>query len=185
MIDCDDCHRWFHGECIGIPAGAPPSNWLCDQCLVRRKLEKTQSDSQAASQAAETDAPVSTVPVKKPLLLSPKIKKTKKRTNIDLDEDANNIDLPADYGMNVGDQDAAMDIDASGDESTDEALKSNVSKELLLNYLAYHSTLEPSFKYARQFILSQWNYEDDDENNTEYYRAEWEIDSEKMKEITA
>jgi hypothetical protein len=183
MIDCDDCHRWFHGECIGISAGAPPPNWLCDQCLVRHKLDKSHSDSQAASQNVEEQS-TGVAPVKKPLLLSPKIKKTKKRTNIDVGEDDNNIDLPADYGMNI-DQDVAMeDVDAST-ENIDEALKTNVSKELVLNYLAYHSTHEPSFKYARQFILSQWNYEDDDENNTEYYRAEWEVDSEKMKEITA
>ncbi len=184
MIDCDDCHRWFHGECIGISAGAPPPNWLCDQCLVRRKLERSQSDSQAAAENVEDQSTVN-APKKKPLLLSPKIKKSKKRTNIDLDEDDNNIDLPADYGMNI-DQDAAMeDADASIENSTDEAMKANVSKELVLNYLAYHSMQEPSFKYARQFVLSQWNYEDDDENNTEYYRAEWEVDSEKMKEIVA
>lgn len=24
MLDCDDCHKWFHGACVGIDAANPP-----------------------------------------------------------------------------------------------------------------------------------------------------------------
>ena len=34
MLDCDRCHRWFHGTCVGIEADTTPSYWLCDDCQV-------------------------------------------------------------------------------------------------------------------------------------------------------
>jgi hypothetical protein len=40
MLDCDDCHRWFHGECVGIDPSTTPAIWYCDQCLLRRQLQQ-------------------------------------------------------------------------------------------------------------------------------------------------
>ena len=35
MLDCDKCHRWFHGACVGVPAAETelPEVWHCDHCL--------------------------------------------------------------------------------------------------------------------------------------------------------
>jgi hypothetical protein len=40
MLDCDDCHRWFHGECVGVDPSIVPPLWYCDQCLLRRQLQQ-------------------------------------------------------------------------------------------------------------------------------------------------
>ena len=34
MLDCDKCHRWFHGSCVGMLAADAelPDHWLCDNC---------------------------------------------------------------------------------------------------------------------------------------------------------
>ena len=35
MLDCDMCHRWFHGDCVGIAPdgqGDIPTEWFCDHC---------------------------------------------------------------------------------------------------------------------------------------------------------
>jgi hypothetical protein len=32
MVDCDRCHSWFHGSCIGITKDTVPELWFCDDC---------------------------------------------------------------------------------------------------------------------------------------------------------
>lgn len=39
MLDCDRCHRWFHGSCVGIDPAAPPATWLCDACHLHSLLQ--------------------------------------------------------------------------------------------------------------------------------------------------
>ena len=38
MLDCDRCHRWFHGPCVGVVEGMLPENWVCDECQIRRQV---------------------------------------------------------------------------------------------------------------------------------------------------
>jgi cohesin loading factor subunit SCC2 len=35
MVDCDRCHCWYHGSCIGITKDAVPDEWICDECKLR------------------------------------------------------------------------------------------------------------------------------------------------------
>ena len=35
MLDCDRCHGWFHGSCIGIPKDKLPEIWICDECTMQ------------------------------------------------------------------------------------------------------------------------------------------------------
>jgi cohesin loading factor subunit SCC2 len=34
MLDCDQCHRWFHGKCVGVSETEEelPEEWFCDSC---------------------------------------------------------------------------------------------------------------------------------------------------------
>lgn len=43
MLDCDSCHRWYHGQCVGIQENALPSQWRCDECQIRRQVELEQA----------------------------------------------------------------------------------------------------------------------------------------------
>jgi len=35
MIDCDRCHSWHHGSCVGISKDTVPDIWLCDDCTLQ------------------------------------------------------------------------------------------------------------------------------------------------------
>lgn len=40
MVDCDRCHGWYHGSCIGMAKDTVPDEWICDEC----KLQITMLD---------------------------------------------------------------------------------------------------------------------------------------------
>lgn len=35
MVDCDRCHCWYHGSCIGITKDNVPDEWICDECKLQ------------------------------------------------------------------------------------------------------------------------------------------------------
>jgi cohesin loading factor subunit SCC2 len=39
MLDCDSCHKWFHGHCVGVNPAHPPDTWFCSMCQIRSKVE--------------------------------------------------------------------------------------------------------------------------------------------------
>ena len=40
MLDCDNCHRWFHGTCVSIPnVESTPKTWCCDDCVIVSALK--------------------------------------------------------------------------------------------------------------------------------------------------
>ncbi|KAL7534879.1 hypothetical protein ACHAXR_010105 [Thalassiosira sp. AJA248-18] len=38
MVDCDRCHSWFHGSCIGITKDTVPDSWFCDDCTLQTTI---------------------------------------------------------------------------------------------------------------------------------------------------
>ena len=42
MLDCDKCHRWFHGKCVGIQGNdtSVPTQWFCDACQLSSAVAK-------------------------------------------------------------------------------------------------------------------------------------------------
>lgn len=40
MLDCDNCHRWFHGHCVGVDSFNIPSIWFCRDCQNIQSLKK-------------------------------------------------------------------------------------------------------------------------------------------------
>eukprot|EP01083_Nonionella_stella_P127189 385302_1 len=43
MLDCDECHRWFHGSCVGVVDSPDLKQWLCEDCLIRNAVNKQKS----------------------------------------------------------------------------------------------------------------------------------------------
>ncbi|CAM9784024.1 unnamed protein product, partial [Chrysoparadoxa australica] len=47
MLDCDRCHRWFHGSCIGIKAeediAKDGDQWYCCDCTMLQQLSKQKA----------------------------------------------------------------------------------------------------------------------------------------------
>jgi hypothetical protein len=37
MMDCDECHRWYHGVCVGVSHTNLPY-WMCDDCGMRKQV---------------------------------------------------------------------------------------------------------------------------------------------------
>jgi cohesin loading factor subunit SCC2 len=38
MVDCDRCHSWYHGSCIGITKDTVPDQWFCDECKLQTAI---------------------------------------------------------------------------------------------------------------------------------------------------
>ena len=44
MINCDSCHDWYHGECVGITKDNISRVWICDDCRLRQMVvEETRA----------------------------------------------------------------------------------------------------------------------------------------------
>jgi cohesin loading factor subunit SCC2 len=39
MLDCDRCHTWYHGACVGLTRDTVPQEWHCDACQLGRIVE--------------------------------------------------------------------------------------------------------------------------------------------------
>lgn len=35
MVDCDQCHAWYHIRCVGLEAAHIPVTWRCAECKLR------------------------------------------------------------------------------------------------------------------------------------------------------
>lgn len=45
MLDCDRCHRWFHGSCVGVSEiYLKDLVYLCDDCQVYSQLEEVEAN---------------------------------------------------------------------------------------------------------------------------------------------
>jgi len=38
MVDCDRCHSWYHGSCVGITKDTVPESWFCDDCTLQTTI---------------------------------------------------------------------------------------------------------------------------------------------------
>ena len=56
MLDCDLCHRWFHGSCVGVDESVTCEQWFCDHCRLstsvsdqRKRIQRLLSLSTRAA----------------------------------------------------------------------------------------------------------------------------------------
>ncbi len=44
LLDCDVCHHWFHGPCVGLGEheAAATSAFVCESCALRQQLLNQQ-----------------------------------------------------------------------------------------------------------------------------------------------
>lgn len=36
VLDCDQCHTWYHAPCVDLARGNVPEKWFCDTCQLQR-----------------------------------------------------------------------------------------------------------------------------------------------------
>jgi cohesin loading factor subunit SCC2 len=36
VLDCDQCHTWYHAPCVDLARGIVPEKWFCDTCQLQR-----------------------------------------------------------------------------------------------------------------------------------------------------
>ena len=57
MLDCDECHRWFHGVCAGfVREQAIMEYWACDECVMRKQLVAQKERVRARRAAGAANA---------------------------------------------------------------------------------------------------------------------------------
>ncbi|CEP02294.1 hypothetical protein PBRA_008878 [Plasmodiophora brassicae] len=42
MLDCDECHHWFHGSCAQVSFDRMPQSWICEPCSLRVYVQEQQ-----------------------------------------------------------------------------------------------------------------------------------------------
>ena len=57
MMDCDRCHSWYHGSCIGITKDIVPDVWLCDDCTLQTAVLE---QAQVFARGSDTSASLTT-----------------------------------------------------------------------------------------------------------------------------
>lgn len=56
MLDCDRCHSWFHGNCVGVAKDNLPEVWICDECTMQLLvLEQTKLLTAQCDKTGNTD----------------------------------------------------------------------------------------------------------------------------------
>jgi len=55
LLDCDRCHRWFHGSCVGIQKDNIPEMWLCDECTMQNCIVEQAKMFQCINQQEKKD----------------------------------------------------------------------------------------------------------------------------------
>ena len=53
-LDCDSCHVWFHGACVGVRKDACPEIWLCHGCLVGNVVQEVTKTLQSKCYMSKT-----------------------------------------------------------------------------------------------------------------------------------
>ncbi|KAL6062556.1 Nipped-B-like protein A (Fragment), variant 2 [Balamuthia mandrillaris] len=152
MLDCDKCHKWFHGSCVGVSPHQVPDTWYCDSCFLRQKVEerRTTLREMAQSQSLSQNG-VDQLSNSNPLR---KGRKGKGGPSLELAEITEDLDLSEnDYSLDQTNE----ELDESKSEEELLALQEMVTmRQLLLDYLAEKSRAEPSLVYARHFLIAQW-----------------------------
>jgi hypothetical protein len=87
MLDCDECHCWYHGRCVAVTKEVAEAGvlWVCDRCQVRHQILRQREQFAAIAKAAEAakraaaDAAPATPKTRKKASASKGKSKTKKQ----------------------------------------------------------------------------------------------------------
>lgn len=56
MLDCDECHRWFHAKCVGFDEQSidrgelDEISWICDDCRVIEAVKQQKEANRKKQQ---------------------------------------------------------------------------------------------------------------------------------------
>jgi len=144
LMDCDECHVWYHGACLGFQPNEVPSNWHCNRCVIRMECERQREELQRKRDkvlaAREALSDTSSTP-----------KKGKHKKSASSVSDA---DRSAAAAVDASLADVTEQLDAAGAAR----VSASVLRQLLLNYLNAQvlASDDESPLYARQYDLCNW-----------------------------
>eukprot|EP00939_MAST-03C_sp_MAST-3C-sp1_P005104 g5104.t1 len=155
MLDCDGCHEWFHGQCVGVPRPrsqkeADELEFFCDRCLMKKQIA-LQIEREAAwrtRRQREEGARTRKKSEKRQRETSynkrPRRRRKKPRRFDCLSDDEE------DEECNSG--------DARADDDCKEQLSLRVSRQLVLNYLTLKAQGgDRNASLARRYFITQWS----------------------------
>ena len=132
FVDCDRCHTWMHGACVGfksqeeVMAGG---TWLCESCTLREAVEEQRLHMETRIRQHSADLSA-------------------------FQDDSKTVDL---VPSSLPDEGAAVST-ASADEADSTKASELVLRQLLVNYLDALSAenVKDALVFARQFHVAQW-----------------------------
>ena len=170
MLDCDDCHKWFHFVCVGVQEDCvhiQGFSWRCHSCELRRWAEKMHANAQlhrggnvpsVPAHHAPADVEMALAPPTDPVSASSPASAGKKGKKGKAAAAAAAADTAtrATVGSPNGPAEPAED-DASAPWS-----QSMVLRHAVLHAVRHFSQAAASsavFDYGRQYALCQWTYD--------------------------
>jgi len=172
-VDCDDCHYWFHGPCVGLYTledVEQVGTWYCDSCHIRREVEAQQRQLEMTLQLSVTAGDEEDL---KPALeeeeadeveMTEKPNKSKKRSGPQATSSASSASSTdtADTIMSAAEKpneasSAKDEPEASGDIM--EAMRAGESKSQTIVTESLDETQKASSTVMRQLIINYLSFE--------------------------
>jgi hypothetical protein len=152
LLDCDCCHRWYHGSCMGIERHAVPDVWYCDECQILKLL---QAQREEATRKIDFVRGLLVVPSATILDEDEEAKVLFKRSlkpnrRVQSEEAAAETSVPG--GSGAPDQNN-NECDQLSDTTVNRVF---VLRQVIMNHLRLQTNVDPSVNFARQFSLSTW-----------------------------
>ena len=132
MLDCDLCHRWFHGACVGVPSDEKdlPEQWYCDQCRLSTAVaDQRQRMARLLNLSSDASAGVG--------------------GGGGGDDVEGDDALPHDEG-------AGLDAERAG-ELAALCTETETTKQLILNFLQTNANADVAANAAQGYVLCEWH----------------------------
>jgi len=180
MLDCDQCHVWFHGKCVGIPTAEDlPDRYVCDRCLIREQVELELARMKARRVEDEMESSVG-----KRKKVHQKSHRPKKRSR---------------RFETISSDDDDDDEEEQEETSVSPDLNLFVARQLLLNFITLQAQNgDRNAALSRQYLIVQWirhdreRFENDDESGNERFHEsskvlldQWNLPESQVHQIAA
>ena len=140
MLDCDKCHVWFHGKCVGIMSEEDlPEQYICDRCLIKDQVKLELARMKARREETRITGSVK----RKKNSSSRRGRRSQKRRRR--------------YDTISSEEEEEDEDEEKEEEKASPELNSFVARQLLLNFITLQAQSgDRNAALSRQYLIVQW-----------------------------